>query len=124
VNTPTCAWCDGPLPTAVRAHTNEPRVYCSRECDAARRNKRDYYAEEVEFLASTGAAPSAIVQQLDVKPATLVRSLERAGRLDLAMIVRPVVNRRKPCADCHAPVDHSSTRCRSCDVRRRMCGAA
>ena len=90
-----CAWCGDPLPTAVRAHTNKPRTYCSHACDVARRNKRDYYAEEVEFMAASGSGAAAIVQQIGVKAPTLLRSLERAGRPDLASIVRPLARRDK-----------------------------
>jgi hypothetical protein len=53
--------------------------------------KRDYYAEEVEMLASLGASPTSIVQQLGVKAPSLERALHRAGRHDLAALVRRAV---------------------------------
>lgn len=78
-----------------------------------------YRAAEVEFLASMGASPVTIAQQLDVKADTLARSLYRAGRGDLARMFSPIIERERqhPCADCPTIVSRTSKRCRPCGTR-------
>lgn len=48
------------------------------------RNRRDYYAEDVEFLRQGGCGDVEILRSLNVNAGQLMRALYRAGRADLA----------------------------------------
>jgi hypothetical protein len=116
---PSCKWCGGPIPPSAYK-LSAPRVYCSRECDIARRTKRDYYAEEVEHLATLGTSPALILRQLGVKPANLERALHRAGRHDLAALIAPFARHVHECIDCGTSVSRSGRlRCRACHTAMR-----
>jgi hypothetical protein len=125
MNRQTCAWCDGPLPPRLTLRGTHPYTYCSKECDTARRIRRDTYAEEVEHLASMGIAPATIIQQLGVKPGSLERALHRAGRHDLAAILAPLACQKAACVDCGTPLARAGRqRCRPCYTATRRARSA
>lgn len=84
----TCPVCDEPMSSLMRG---VPRTTCSRRCSAilagrhaqAGRTSRDR-AEDAADLLSAGESPAVIAQRLGIKPRSVARALQRAGRNDLA----------------------------------------
>lgn len=93
------------------------------------RTPKDVLVEEVEFLREGGAATEAIVEQLGMTTAAVARSLQRAGRHELARPFASLERRERAlrgwkrragsCADCGTDICRQSTRCRSCEVTHR-----
>ena len=74
-------------------------------------------AEQVQDMLTTGMEPAEIVAHLGIKPGSVVRALERAGRTDLIAPFERLRRQadKKLCPKCEAVwIWPSSTGCRPC----------
>lgn len=94
----TCPVCDQPMSELNR--DGAPRTTCAGpECTAAwarrhvdpdclSRRRRDRVQDVADLLAA-GESPFQIARRFGIEPASVARTLDRAGRHDLAQPFRP-----------------------------------
>ena len=81
----------------------------------------DELIEDVEWMLATGESLEMIAQRCGLKPGTLAKRLERAGRLDLSPRFNGLAKRlrQRSCVDCGEPCNVERPRCRSCGYAAR-----
>ncbi|QWY84249.1 helix-turn-helix DNA-binding domain protein [Arthrobacter phage Zaheer] len=80
---PPLAWDDDTIDDPTAAPDLGARIYAQGRCPEGAIHKADAAVEDVEFLIRDGLNWTDITERLDVKPASLERTLARKGRSDL-----------------------------------------
>jgi len=101
----------------LRYHTTMPQPHLHEPAQTR--------VEQIEELTRIGMDPAGVVAHLGIKPGSVVRALERAGRKDLTPPFERLRrrDRKKPCPMCEKElINEESNACRACVSASRTVG--